>query len=160
MTNVAASTPPASIRVFDPASNQRRGDLDQHAGIVTYLNPAAERQYATSAELAIGRPLSDLYTYRWVSQHDEAAATAALEAHGFWRGENFHVWRDGCVLHVDSSVGVLHDGSGTPVGLLAVVRDVTAAKRAEAELRERELQFRRRCRSKRWACCSSLSTAV
>jgi PAS domain S-box-containing protein len=47
------------------------------------------------------------------------------------------------VLHVDSSVGVLHDASGAPAGLLAVVRDVTAAKRAEAELRERELRFRR-----------------
>jgi PAS domain S-box-containing protein len=46
-------------------------------------------------------------------------------------------------LHVESSVTVLKNGSGTPLGLLAVIRDVTAAKQLAGELREREERFRR-----------------
>jgi PAS domain S-box-containing protein len=107
-----------------------------NGGLVTYLNPSAERQYDRTAERALGRPLADLYTFRWINKEDEAAAAAALERRGFWHGENLHVRHDGRTLHVDSSVSVLHDASGAAVGLLAVIRDVTAARRAEEALRE------------------------
>jgi PAS domain S-box-containing protein len=84
----------------------------------------------------IGRPLSDLYTYEWIDSGDEQIAWAALAHEGFWRGENRHVLRNGRVLHVESSVSVLHDAAGTRTGLLAVVRDVTASARSEAALQE------------------------
>jgi PAS domain S-box-containing protein len=105
-------------------------------GRVTYLNSAAERQYAVAAPTVIGRPLSDLYTYEWIDSGDEQIAWAALAHEGFWRGENRHVLRNGRVLHVESSVSVLHDAAGTRTGLLAVVRDVTASARSEAALQE------------------------
>ena len=76
--------------------------------------------------------MRDLYEYRWVDPTDETRSTAALARDGFWRGENLHILRDGTVLHVDSSVSVLTDGANRPVGLLAVIRDVTSEKRAAA----------------------------
>ena len=112
-------------------------------GRVSYFNRSAERQYRLTAAEAIGRPLSDIYAYRWIAADDERRAAAALTEHGFWRGENLHVLRDGHVLHVDSSVSVLKDASGAAVGLLAVIRDITAAKQIEEELRTREERFRR-----------------
>ena len=94
-------------------------------GLVTYLNLTAEQQYHVAIADAVGRPLRDLYEYRWVDPTDEARSTAALAHDGFWRGENLHILRDGTMLHVDSTVSVLTDDANRPIGLLAVVRDVT-----------------------------------
>ena len=112
-------------------------------GRVTYLNASAERQYDVAAGDAIGRPLSDIYSYRWIAPEDETEASASLAQHGFWRGENLHVLRNGRTLRVESSVTVLKHGTGAPLGLLAVVRDVTEARYFAEELRQREERFRR-----------------
>jgi PAS domain S-box-containing protein len=109
-------------------------------GRVTYLNASAERQYEVANVDAVGQPLSDLYAYRWLSKEDDAHASESLQRQGFWRGENLHVLRSGRVLHVESSVTVLKDGSGMPLGLLAVIRDVTEQKRIEQTLRESDRQ--------------------
>jgi PAS domain S-box-containing protein len=101
-------------------------------GRVTYMNPTAEQQYQVDAADVIGRPLRDLYEYRWLDPTDETRSTDALAREGFWRGENLHVLHGGTVLHVDSTVSVLTDEADRPVGLLAVIRDVTAVKRAVA----------------------------
>lgn len=109
-------------------------------GRVTYLNASAEHQYEVASIDAVGRPLTDLYTYRWLSAEDDAHATESLERQGFWRGENLHVLRSGRVLHVESSVTVLKNGSGAPLGLLAVIRDISEQKRIEETLREADRQ--------------------
>jgi PAS domain S-box-containing protein len=97
-----------------------------------YLNPAAERLYGVTATEALGRRLNELYEYRWLRPEDEAAWLAALEATGSWRGENIHVRFDGTELHVESVVNRLRDESGAMIGLLAVIRDISERKRAEA----------------------------
>ena len=107
-----------------------------HDGLVTYLNASAEQQYEVSADVVRGRPLSDVYTYRWVQPGDERQAGEALASHGVWRGENLHVLPTGRQLHVESTVTLLKDASGAQLGLLAVIRDITRAKQAEAALRE------------------------
>ena len=112
-------------------------------GRVTYLNASAEQQYEVTAAEAIGRPLSEIYAYRWVGPDDEARAAASLARDGFWRGENLHVLRSGRHVHVESSVSALKAPNGAPLGLLAVIRDVTAARHLADELREREERFRR-----------------
>lgn len=99
---------------------------------VTYLNPAAERQYDVPASEALGRLLNKLYKYRWLRSEDEAAAFAAIEATGSWHGENIHVTRDSREPHVESVVNRLEDESGTPVGLVVVIRDISERKRADA----------------------------
>jgi PAS domain S-box-containing protein len=112
------------------------------AGIVTYMNQSAERMYGAAVERVLGRPLADLYRYRWLAPGDEEQAGEALRAYGFWRGENLHVLHDGRVLHVESSVSTLTGDEGKPAGLLAVIRDVTDARRVEAALRDREARYR------------------
>jgi PAS domain S-box-containing protein len=109
---------------------------------VTYFNRAAERQYGVSAEEALGRPLREVYEYRWVKPADEAEAAEELARVGFWRGENIHVRRDGTALHVESAVSALRNEAGEPSGLLAIMRDVTSRGRAEKALRESEERLR------------------
>ena len=46
-----------------------------NAGLVTYLNASAEHQYEVANIDAVGRPLSDLYAYRWMSPQVVSHAT-------------------------------------------------------------------------------------
>ena len=116
--------------------------IDKH-GRITYLNPSAEYQYGTTAEEAVGQPTHLLYRDEWLAREDEAGAAAALANEGFWRGEHLHLLRDGRVLRVESSMRVIGDMAAHHAGLLTVVRDVTAARQAQDEIRKREERFHR-----------------
>ena len=109
---------------------------------VTYINAAAERQYGVIASEVLGRRLSEIYQYRWLHPEDEAIATTALRETGYWRGENVHVTRSGKAIHVESSVSRLRAGDGIGSGLLAVIRDISARKKAEQEHMLLEAQLR------------------
>lgn len=134
----------------EAASNRLRGDalaLVQDAVIVvdnenrvTYLNPAAERQYGLTASETLGRALTEVYQPRWLRPEDEAAF-AALHDKGYWRGENIHVKRTGEPLYVESSVSLLRDDSGAITGKLAIIRDSSERHQAEAALRQSEERF-------------------
>ncbi|HEX8556765.1 MAG TPA: PAS domain S-box protein [Pyrinomonadaceae bacterium] len=109
---------------------------------VTFWNLGAERLYGVAAGDALGRPLNDAYQYRWACAGDEEAAAESLAKTGAWFGENLHVRNDGRWIHVESSVSRLEDDDGAAVGLLAVVRDITARKKAEEALRRSEERLR------------------
>ena len=102
---------------------------------VTYWNEAAALHYGTSTEEALGRPLSDLYSSRWIRPADEKAANMSLETTGRWRGENVHIRPDGQEIYVESTVSILTDEGGQRLGALAVIRDITGRKQMEKELR-------------------------
>ncbi|HKQ09457.1 MAG TPA: ATP-binding protein [Blastocatellia bacterium] len=135
----------------DIDSNRFRGDVlaqinDAVVAVdneqrITYINAAAERQYGVAASEVLGSSLDAMYAYRWPRPEDEAAANAAIEETGIWRGENVHVKRDGEAIHVESHVSRLRDRNGEIAGLLAVIRDISERKRVEQsreELLERE----------------------
>ncbi len=109
---------------------------------VTYINTAAERQYGVIAAEVLGRRLSEIYEYRWLHPEDETIATTALHETGCWRGENVHVTRSGKAIHVESSVSRFRAQDGIGSGLLAVIRDISARKKAEQEHMLLEAQLR------------------
>ena len=109
---------------------------------VTYLNPAAERQYGISSSDALGRPLDQLYEYEWPDAAAETSAAESLRRDGFWRGENIHRKRSGDEIYVESTVNVLRDRDDNSVGFLAVVRDITHRKLAEQTLQRKEQELR------------------
>jgi PAS domain S-box-containing protein len=108
---------------------------------VTYLNPAAERQYGVSAAEIVGRQLAEMHSYEWLDPLEETAAANRLLEHGFWRGENIHTTNGGRRLHVESTVTRLSSPDGSPIGLLAVIRDITDRKHAEEQLRRNHETF-------------------
>ncbi|WP_211176507.1 PAS domain S-box protein [Brasilonema sp. UFV-L1] len=98
---------------------------------VTYWNRGAERLYGVKADEIIARQLQESHQYRWLNPEDEQATYNALAATGSWQGENIHVKNNKEEIYVDSSVSLLKDNSGTTIGLLAVIRDITERKQAQ-----------------------------
>lgn len=109
---------------------------------ITYFNPAAEKQYGLTSAEAVGQKLSAVLKYAWFSAQEETEARKALAEKGEWHGQNIHFTLDGRKLVVDSRVRLLKDAQNRPKGFLAVIRDVTAIKRNEAELVERDQRLR------------------
>ena len=111
-------------------------------GRVTYWGNGAVTLYQFARSEALGRPLTELYTYRWSSPDDEREAHATLQRDNHWHGPNVHVLRSGEERHVDSTVTMLRDDEGKLMGFLAVIRDVTESTNAVANLRRREAEYK------------------
>jgi len=108
---------------------------------IIYWNRAAERQYGLPANEALGHPLTDIVSCRWLLPENESTVIDSLSRAGAWHGHETHRRRDGEPIRVESSVTVLRDDCGDRIGLLAVVRDVTERARAEARLRDSQRQL-------------------
>ena len=135
-----------SLKSAEAESNRVRGDIlgqvsDAVISVdleqrVIFINKSAERQYGVTANEALGRKLSEIFTVRWPTPDDEAAARTALRERGEWRGENVHLTRGGAELQAESTVTLLRDSDGTESGALAVLRDITGRMQSEAALRD------------------------
>jgi PAS domain S-box-containing protein len=135
--DVAAEDPAHAALRFQAEALAQVGDaviIIDNAQRITYLNAKAAAQYAVEPAVALGRPLSSLHQHLWLEPADEEAAFRELKQSGRWQGANIHVLPGGKQLYVESTVTVLKDQAGEPAGMLAVIRDVTAQKQAEAAL--------------------------
>lgn|GEM_PF-1106522 len=113
-------------------------DLDDR---IIYLNSKAENLYGVRADSVIGYALTNLYQCQWLQPEDEAIAVKSLATLGEWHGENRHLCQDGHTLHVATSLTVLRNAQAEPIGLLAVLRDITQVKCTELALKESELHL-------------------
>jgi len=107
-------------------------------GLVTYINPAAERLFGWSSAELLGRKMHDVTHY----QHADGSPFPADECPGL------QVLRKGMVLVEQDDVFIRRDrtffpvtysaasirSDGITVGLVVVFRDVTARKRGEQDL--------------------------
>jgi PAS domain S-box-containing protein len=108
-------------------------------GRIAYLNRAAERLYGVPRYEALGRPESELFTCEWLRPGDEEGVQNALQSSGTWRGVVLHRKQDGEAIFVDETLSTLNNESGQITGTLCSLRDVTAQRRAEQELRIKDM---------------------
>ena len=108
---------------------------------IRYWNAAAEVQYSWAAEEVLGRPMRDFIQNEYPQDSREMIVQQVLDK-GFWKGEVTQNRRDGTRFPVLSTVSLVRDSQGQPVGHIAVNRDITERKKAEEALRESEERFR------------------
>jgi two-component system sensor kinase FixL len=106
-------------------------------GIITDWNRGAETIFGYAAEEVIGRSIILLLPPG--REHEESAILDRLRCGE--RVEHFETQRrrkDGSVIDVSLTVSPLSDAAGRLVGASKIARDITAAKRAQIALAERE----------------------
>ena len=104
-------------------------------GIITSWNKGAERIYGYTPEEVAGKHISLLAPS---DRSDEVAEILQKIARGdsVEPYESVRVTKDGRHLNVSISVSPLRDAKGDIVGASAIARDITAQKRAEAQLHQ------------------------
>ena len=104
-------------------------------------NAAAEALYGWPAQDVIGRPMSAIVPTEY-QDSDERQVLARFLREGRWRGEVVQRHKDGTPRTILSSVSLLKDSAGAPVGAVAVNRDITERKRAEVALERSAARLR------------------
>jgi PAS domain S-box-containing protein len=105
-------------------------------GRIALWNRAAERFSHLSAPEALGRTPKEAGVYPWLTPEDEQEALQAVTSAGIWRGEAMRPSANGQAMYLESTITALAGTDGQPNGLLAVIRDITTAKRKELEQEE------------------------
>lgn len=102
-------------------------------GEITYVNPAFERITGFTQDEVIGRnprllksgvQESEFYAEMW----------RTLRTEGIWRGRLVNRRKDGTTYTQESTISMVRDPSGGPVGFVAVNRDVSNELQLEAQL--------------------------
>jgi PAS domain S-box-containing protein len=101
--------------------------------IVIGWNVAAERIYGWKASEVMGKPLDDFLqtNYQNITE-DQTRQT------GTWSGEMTQARKDGTRIPVLSSVSVINNEQGTPIGFISINRDISEQKWVEANQRENQ----------------------
>jgi PAS domain S-box-containing protein len=103
-------------------------------GMATYVNPAFEQTFGRTREELLGKPID------FVPEESWPETRAAIES--MLRGEKIHLFetrrltQDGRLLDVQLSSTLIYDPSGKPIGNIVTLRDISALKRAERELKK------------------------
>lgn len=109
-------------------------------GIVTSWNIAAERLFGFSATEMIGQSITRVIPDDL--QYEETEILAKLRrGERIDRYETIRLRKDGQKLEISLTISPIRDGSGKVVGAAKIAHDITARRRAERELLDREAQL-------------------
>ena len=101
-------------------------------GIVTYLNPVAERLLGWSHEEAVGRPLVDVFRIVDAATRDSARnpmeAAIQLDTMVGLTPNCLLIRRDGSEIAIEDSASPIHDRGGQVIGAVMVFHDVSVAR--------------------------------
>jgi PAS domain S-box-containing protein len=109
-------------------------------GIVTSWNDAAERVFGYAADEMIGQSIRRLIPSDRQSEEDTILASLA-RGERIENYETIRITKDGRRINVSVTVSPLRDSEGRLIGASKIVRDITARRRTEARLAEREAQL-------------------
>jgi PAS domain S-box-containing protein len=105
-------------------------DLD---GNVIYVNNVFAAMHGYSPEELLGRHRSIFHTPEQMAAVE--AAGRQVREKGQFAGELWHLRRDGTIFPASMHNSLIRGQDGKPIAVLATLRDITDAKRAEQELR-------------------------
>lgn len=103
-------------------------------------NAAAEHTFGWKAEEAVGKNFNRLLKTKPTVNGKSNPLTIARRM-GKWSGEVTRVRKDGVRIWVWSSVSVVRNEEGNPIGFICISRDVTERKRTDEKLRESQAKL-------------------
>jgi PAS domain S-box-containing protein len=106
--------------------------LDPDSALVRLWNPAAERLFGWKASEVLGRPVP--FVPRDKVGEFEHFRIRAAQGEAFHDIETFRRTKSGALVHVNLSASPLYEG-GRITGVMKIVSDVTARRKAENALR-------------------------
>jgi PAS domain S-box-containing protein len=109
-------------------------------GLVRLWNRAAEAMFGYSAREALGQSLDLIVPERFRARHWEGyrrVMATGVTVYGQRLLAVPAMRKDGQRISIEFSIALLKDESGAVTGAAAVVRDVTARRQAERELKTR-----------------------
>ncbi len=110
--------------------------------IIQSWNEAAEIVYGWQADEVIGQPLRSIVKSVY-STTSESAVIAQVYADGYWRGEVIQTRKDGFTINVLTSMSVIEDADGKPMGIVSVNHDITQRKYVEQQALELAIEKER-----------------
>jgi two-component system, cell cycle sensor histidine kinase and response regulator CckA len=116
--------------------------MTDQEGVITFINRAFTETYGYKSEDVVGKTTPRILKSGRVGPEAYQEFWKMLLKKRSVQGEFVNKTKDGRSLTVDASVSAILDPSGNISGFLAIQRDVTERKRAEAALRESEDRYR------------------
>jgi PAS domain S-box-containing protein len=112
-------------------------------GRVVFFNPAFTRVFGWTLDELIGKKTDYTPQENWPETRT-ALSKLFRSGKGYTTFESRRLTKSGAFLDVIISASVYRDRNGSPLGMIANLRDITARKRAEEELRKAhgELEIR------------------
>jgi PAS domain S-box-containing protein len=118
-------------------------DLD---GNVLFVNKAFAELHGYEVEEIIGKHFSLFHTAEQMPAVEEAIRQ--VREMGKFIGESWHARRDGTVFPGLMHNSLLRGSRGRPIGVMAMLRDITDLKKAEEKLRENQAELERRVKER------------
>ena len=105
-------------------------DLD---GNLEYLNNAFAEMHGYSAEELVGKNLSTFHTPDQMPS--VKAANLKIKQKGNFKGEIWHVKRDGTEFPTRMNNSLIRDEMNKPIGMIGTLRDITEMKKTEEKIK-------------------------
>jgi PAS domain S-box-containing protein len=109
-------------------------------GVIQSWNSGARRMFGYTEEEAIGQTMRIIVPPDLESEENDILRRLAAGEY-IEHYETRRVTKDGRTLFVSLTISPVKNAEGTVIGASKIVRDITARKRAEDELRQSELRF-------------------
>ena len=111
--------------------------LTDREGIITYVNPEFTNLYGYTAAEVVGQTTPrTLKSGMLAPENYEGLWKTILNGQAV-RGEWINKAKDGRLIEIEGSTSPIQDENGNIIGFLAIQRDMTERKRAEAEIKRR-----------------------
>ena len=105
--------------------------------IIKSWNKAAECIYGWKAGEVLGKQVDDITKLEYPDDEVDDVKNKLFKE-GHWKGEILQETKEGRILAILTSVSLITDDSGNPIGTVSVNRDISTLKKAYNELNESE----------------------
>jgi rsbT co-antagonist protein RsbR len=107
-------------------------------GILTYVNPVFKTMFGYHDE-SLGMHMRQFYPEDEMTQ--AAHIVQQIQTHGSWQGKQMRRHKDGNQFISHTSALLVRDNTGEPIGMAAIIRDITAQERDRERLEFTQRSF-------------------